>query len=732
MDRDATLSTRRSTFKSLCLVPYWMLWLAFLVAFLVELGLIDYILQCATHETPMFAFHTPAPTYVVANAFGAAAATSFSPSSGAHVPVQSVIQMQANQSTPVSSHSELTATATSSARTPSANQPLGEPASASASGSGSSSSSATHSLISNVANRLHMSEPVFIAFLCLSALVLVGFVPVVLICVRVLVGLFVPTHRRIERLLVRLSKLEAFQNASAGGHHHSPALGGRAAGLSKALKLNISGANEPDAFSEAAHRLLFVETMQNEIRHLIHFVELIDSFRSETTRLVLIVDGLDAIETNRLIAALDLINALFSESDEHDTPFIILLAVDPQMIIKGVEDAIQHRFKPKPIVHQHPLFAHLSNDPNLTLGSSGNDSHSHAPIVSITGYDYLRNIVQLPVYLQAPNALLVKHLLDHQSKRAIASAARDRSVSQRQPRSRNVSRQDSISIAPAPAAAGSKASPHSPRGRSDSKRKSAAHPAGSSRERELDSDQVPLVETAGGSHAVRYHKNSDSSLSVTVEAINVGSAGGQKQPPPTHTNRKPLAYPAEPSDSASLAAVPYYASQNSFATQLERRSSRAQSIVPGGGGAVLSGMATPAGPGRDLVAALSRNDYFSDINPKSMRRLMNITAVIGRFLRAYGLDVDWAKLATWVNITEQWPYRAACIVWYFEEHFRELDDSQPLRTIYSKCVPFFVYCTVQNATHHFGLPFIHIIVLLFNYLVVYCYCTLYSVQYSLC
>lgn len=35
----------------------------------------------------------------------------------------------------------------------------------------------------------------------------------------------------------------------------------------------------------------------------------------------------------------------------------------------------------------------------------------------------------------------------------------------------------------------------------------------------------------------------------------------------------------------------------------------------------------------DISHTLTKNDYFSDINPKSMRRLMNIVAVTGLFVK---------------------------------------------------------------------------------------------------
>ena len=48
---------------------------------------------------------------------------------------------------------------------------------------------------------------------------------------------------------------------------------------------------------------------------------------------------------------------------------------------------------------------------------------------------------------------------------------------------------------------------------------------------------------------------------------------------------------------------------------------------------------------------------MSEVNVKSMRRLMNVVYVMSRLMRAFHIDFNWNHLATWVNITEQWPYR---------------------------------------------------------------------------
>ena len=59
----------------------------------------------------------------------------------------------------------------------------------------------------------------------------------------------------------------------------------------------------------------------------------------------------------------------------------------------------------------------------------------------------------------------------------------------------------------------------------------------------------------------------------------------------------------------------------------------------------------------DVTKIVATDDYFSDINVKSSRRLMNVVYVMSRLMKAFQIDFNWSNLATWVNLTEQWPYR---------------------------------------------------------------------------
>ncbi|XP_067132401.1 kinase D-interacting substrate of 220 kDa B isoform X2 [Centruroides vittatus] len=86
----------------------------------------------------------------------------------------------------------------------------------------------------------------------------------------------------------------------------------------------------------------------------------------------------------------------------------------------------------------------------------------------------------------------------------------------------------------------------------------------------------------------------------------------------------------------------------------------------------------------DLTKVLLTDDYFSDINPRSMRRLLNIVYITGRLLKAFNIDFNWYHLAVWVNTTERWPYRISWIITYYEIHENELDDPLSLKTIFEK------------------------------------------------
>ncbi|XP_060222290.1 kinase D-interacting substrate of 220 kDa isoform X7 [Meriones unguiculatus] len=85
----------------------------------------------------------------------------------------------------------------------------------------------------------------------------------------------------------------------------------------------------------------------------------------------------------------------------------------------------------------------------------------------------------------------------------------------------------------------------------------------------------------------------------------------------------------------------------------------------------------------DLTKLLVTEDWFSDISPQTMRRLLNIVSVTGRLLRANQITFNWDRLASWINLTEQWPYRTSWLILYLEET-EGVPDQMTLKTIYER------------------------------------------------
>ncbi|KAM6968925.1 kinase D-interacting substrate of 220 kDa B-like isoform 2-T3 [Tautogolabrus adspersus] len=91
----------------------------------------------------------------------------------------------------------------------------------------------------------------------------------------------------------------------------------------------------------------------------------------------------------------------------------------------------------------------------------------------------------------------------------------------------------------------------------------------------------------------------------------------------------------------------------------------------------------------DLTKLLVTEDWFSDISPQTMRRLLNIVSITGRLLRANQITFNWDRLASWINLTEEWPYRTSWIILFLEET-EGVSDQVALKNIYeriSKSIP---------------------------------------------
>ncbi|XP_034840584.2 kinase D-interacting substrate of 220 kDa B isoform X3 [Maniola hyperantus] len=297
---------------------------------------------------------------------------------------------------------------------------------------------------------------------------------------------------------------------------------------------------------DRAHAL----ALRPEVQALTHTVSCLDAFTGQQTRLVLVVDALDSCEQEKVLALLNAVHALCSDPK---SPFILLLAIDPHIISKAVEMNSRRAFSES----------------------------------SIGGWDYLRNMVQLPFYLQNSALRRVKLAQQTAARRIQALGADDFSTSL----------QRSVSA----------------------RRLSSASEVMSSQERI--------------------------------------KGGPRNEVRESRADRAPRLRPSE-----SIAS--------SVASGLHRH-----------------GAPAPAGGAADLGRVLLTDDYFSDVNPRSMRRLMNVLYVTGRLLKAFQIEFNWYQLASWVNLTEQWPFRTSWIIYHHETYEEHIEDSTSLKHIYEKVKP---------------------------------------------
>ncbi|XP_033155617.1 kinase D-interacting substrate of 220 kDa isoform X1 [Drosophila mauritiana] len=94
----------------------------------------------------------------------------------------------------------------------------------------------------------------------------------------------------------------------------------------------------------------------------------------------------------------------------------------------------------------------------------------------------------------------------------------------------------------------------------------------------------------------------------------------------------------------------------------------------------------------DLSRIVLTDDYFSDVNPRSMRRLMNVIYITVRLLKAFQIEFSWYRLSSWINLTEQWPLRASMIVLHHDQFMDgNADESVSLQSVYEKLRPKLAY-----------------------------------------
>lgn len=76
--------------------------------------------------------------------------------------------------------------------------------------------------------------------------------------------------------------------------------------------------------------------------------------------------------------------------------------------------------------------------------------------------------------------------------------------------------------------------------------------------------------------------------------------------------------------------------------------------------------------------------YGSETDGIWFSALSNLQYVLsGRLLRANQIMFNWDRLASWINLTEEWPYRTSWLILFLEEN-DITSDQVMLKTIYER------------------------------------------------
>ncbi|VDP01694.1 unnamed protein product [Soboliphyme baturini] len=124
----------------------------------------------------------------------------------------------------------------------------------------------------------------------------------------------------------------------------------------------------------------FMQNLRSHVELLEETVHRLDSYSHCQTRFVLFVDRLDSCEGSRILQTLDALQVLFG--NQNNSPFIVLISVDPHIVISAVQPSLSAAFNKS----------------------------------EISGYDYLKLIIHMPLYLR--NSEFVKlhqNLMQHRS-----------------------------------------------------------------------------------------------------------------------------------------------------------------------------------------------------------------------------------------------------------------------------------------------------------------------------
>lgn len=125
-----------------------------------------------------------------------------------------------------------------------------------------------------------------------------------------------------------------------------------------------------------------IQKLQREVNLLVAMIKTLDAFTNSQTRMVIMIDGLDSCEQNKMVQILDALTLFFCSKQY--APFVVILAVDPHIIISAIQQNLMHG---------------VTTANAAAVAKTGGMSSGLVPTSEITGQDYMRNVVTMPFFL---------------------------------------------------------------------------------------------------------------------------------------------------------------------------------------------------------------------------------------------------------------------------------------------------------------------------------------------
>lgn len=151
-----------------------------------------------------------------------------------------------------------------------------------------------------------------------------------------------------------------------------------------------------------------IQKLQREVDLLVAMIKTLDAFTNSQTRMVVMIDGLDSCEQNKMVQIFDALTLFFCSKQY--APFIVILAVDPHIIISAIQQNLMHG---------------VTTTNAANIAKTNDIKEAFVSTREITGQDYMRNVVTMPFFLDHLSLKQLQNRLTNRKKIFLNGSIRD-------------------------------------------------------------------------------------------------------------------------------------------------------------------------------------------------------------------------------------------------------------------------------------------------------------------